>query len=429
MPLDGLPGAPGRNAHDLVVIACRAARGEGVAQPEAVGFSHPVGDVGEGRRALVGGDDEIGIVPVMDHHALGMDHLAVGGQVVGNVQKTLEEGRIGAHPLGPHGIGAAALGQLLGIESALGAHGDDDGVLDLLGLYQTQDLGAEIITTVGPSQAAPGDRAEPQMDALHMGRPDEDLAIGLGQGQVGQFRGSDLEADIGFGCAVRAWLIVVCALDGADQQGDASQNPVLIQTFDRLQGLDNVGHFDGRLGLTGLEVDFQGWIEFGPEQLENSRGHAGVGREGGFLHPLAGIEPRLLTVPGQGADQRRLTPRRRQLQHQAVEAVILCPTLPDGREGLLEGLLHLVKHQMLPLLIQQVKVMDPDGPAADRADRKAGFNHGLQAHVFQDGQDIGQWRWRPGTIELEPELGAGVIGPAIGADMDPVTDGQGFQHL
>ncbi len=54
-----LPGAARRDAHLLVVVALRPARGEGVAEPEAVLGRDGVGDVGKRRRALVGGDDEI----------------------------------------------------------------------------------------------------------------------------------------------------------------------------------------------------------------------------------------------------------------------------------------------------------------------------------------------------------------------------------
>ena len=64
--LHRLPGAAGGDAHGLVVVAGRAAGGEGVAQPEAVVLGHAVGDVGEGGRALVGGDHQIGIVAVVD---------------------------------------------------------------------------------------------------------------------------------------------------------------------------------------------------------------------------------------------------------------------------------------------------------------------------------------------------------------------------
>ena len=55
--------------HRLVVVAVGAAAGEGVAEPEVALERDGVGDVGEGRRALVGGDHEIGIVAVVDDDA------------------------------------------------------------------------------------------------------------------------------------------------------------------------------------------------------------------------------------------------------------------------------------------------------------------------------------------------------------------------
>ena len=64
--LDRDPGALGGDAHRLVVVAVRAAAGEGVAEPEVALERDRVGDVGEGRGALVGGDHEIGIVAVVD---------------------------------------------------------------------------------------------------------------------------------------------------------------------------------------------------------------------------------------------------------------------------------------------------------------------------------------------------------------------------
>ena len=60
--LDRLPGAARGDAELLVVIAARAARGERVPEPEAVLLGDPVGGVGERRGALVGGDDEVGVV-------------------------------------------------------------------------------------------------------------------------------------------------------------------------------------------------------------------------------------------------------------------------------------------------------------------------------------------------------------------------------
>ena len=67
MALDRFPGAARGDADLLVVVAGRAAGGEGVAEPEIVGDGNVVGDVGERRRALVGGDHEIRIVAFVAH--------------------------------------------------------------------------------------------------------------------------------------------------------------------------------------------------------------------------------------------------------------------------------------------------------------------------------------------------------------------------
>ncbi len=74
MALDRLPGAARGDAHLLVVVAGRAAGREGVVEPEVVVARDVVGDVGEGRGALVGGDHEIGIVAVVAHHVDRRDH-------------------------------------------------------------------------------------------------------------------------------------------------------------------------------------------------------------------------------------------------------------------------------------------------------------------------------------------------------------------
>ena len=88
MALDRFPGAARGDADLLVVVAGRAAGGEGVAEPKTVGDGDVVGDVGERRGALVGGDDQIGIVALVAHH-VGRRHDAgrAGQDVVGDVEQ------------------------------------------------------------------------------------------------------------------------------------------------------------------------------------------------------------------------------------------------------------------------------------------------------------------------------------------------------
>ena len=85
--LHRLPGALGRDAHLLVVVARRATGGEGVAQPEAVLGGDGVGQVGERGRALVGRHHQIGVVAVVGPHRRRMDDLAAD-DVVGQVEQS-----------------------------------------------------------------------------------------------------------------------------------------------------------------------------------------------------------------------------------------------------------------------------------------------------------------------------------------------------
>ena len=101
MALDRFPGALGGDAHALVVVADRTAGGEGIAEPEAVLGGNAVGDIGEGRGALVGGDDQVRIVVVVAHDVDRMHDLAVD-QVVGDVEQAVDEALVAGDALGKH---------------------------------------------------------------------------------------------------------------------------------------------------------------------------------------------------------------------------------------------------------------------------------------------------------------------------------------
>ena len=135
-----------------------------------------VGDVGEGRRALVGGDDEIGIVAVVAHH-VGRRHDAdrPGADIVGDVEQRRDEELVGGGALRLDRFARAARRQALGNEAAFGADRDDHRVLHVLRFDEAEDLGAEILRPVGPADAAARHLAEAQMHALDPRRIDEDL--------------------------------------------------------------------------------------------------------------------------------------------------------------------------------------------------------------------------------------------------------------
>src|SRR5690606_33816224 len=66
--LHGHPGTPGSDRHALVVIADRAAGGEGITHPEAVVLSDTVGDIGEAGGALVRCHHQVVVVSVVTDH-------------------------------------------------------------------------------------------------------------------------------------------------------------------------------------------------------------------------------------------------------------------------------------------------------------------------------------------------------------------------
>ncbi len=88
--LDRLPRTLGGDPQRLVVIARRAAGGERVAQPEAAALGDLVGGVRERRGALVGGDDEVRVLPV-EHADVGRMHDLAVDEVVGDVEQRLDE--------------------------------------------------------------------------------------------------------------------------------------------------------------------------------------------------------------------------------------------------------------------------------------------------------------------------------------------------
>ena len=177
VPLDRLPRPAGRDAHGLVVVADRAAGGERVPEPEAVLGRDRVREVGEGRRALVRGDDEVGVVAVVTHHVARRHDHAVD-EVVGDVEQRHDELAVGGLALGEPGVAVERrVGEPLRVEAALGADRHDHRVLDLLRLDQAEHLGAEVLLPVAPAQAAAGHGAEPQVHALDAGRVHPDLEL------------------------------------------------------------------------------------------------------------------------------------------------------------------------------------------------------------------------------------------------------------
>src|SRR3546814_572232 len=155
MALHADPGPPGSDSHFLVVIAMAAAAREGIAQPEVLLQRNGIGEIGKARRPLVRRNDEIRVSAVMNSHTLRVHDLAIC-YIVSDRKQRPNEYLITLLPFGEPGIAVhAGIGQQFGQEAAFGPGWNDDGVLHALRLHQSQYLGTEIVTPVGPAQTTP----------------------------------------------------------------------------------------------------------------------------------------------------------------------------------------------------------------------------------------------------------------------------------
>ena len=172
MTLHRLPAAPSSDSHRLVVIAGASAGGERVAQPKGVLGGHRVGDVGKGRRSLVRGDDQVGVIGVSASDAVGRDHVRAA-QVVRDVQHAAQQRLVSfdALALEHRPIGR----RILHHESAFGSHRHDDHVLHVLRFHQAENLRAEVFATIRPSDSSTGDLPGAKVESFHQRGVDEDL--------------------------------------------------------------------------------------------------------------------------------------------------------------------------------------------------------------------------------------------------------------
>ncbi len=211
VPTHRLPHAAGGDAQRLVVVSAAAAGGERVAEPVAVRRRHLVGQVGEAGRALVGGDDQIGVGPVVADHPRPAVRLAVG-PVVDEGQQRLHEPRVAG--LGQPGEPPRVCRRAAQHEPALGPVRHDDGVLDPLGLHQTEDLGPQVLLTVGPADTAAGQQGAAQVHRVEPGGADEGLGLRQRPGQPRQPGRGELEGQRIPGAAAD---LVPVAVPGVDR--------------------------------------------------------------------------------------------------------------------------------------------------------------------------------------------------------------------
>ena len=230
-----LPGSPRRYPHLLVVVADGATRGEGVAEPEAVLGREAVGDVREGRRALVRRDDEVGVVIVVARNVGRRDDL-VARDIVRNIQHATDQGLVTGYDLLLQGLAASFCGRALHHETTLRPDGDYHGVLHRLGLHEAEDLGPEVLAPVRPADPAAGDLSAAQVYPLGARGVDEDLEAGQWQRQARDPLGVELEREVRFGIPIRRALVVVRPQRSQGDVEERAQDAVLVQAHDLLEG-------------------------------------------------------------------------------------------------------------------------------------------------------------------------------------------------
>ena len=324
-----LPRPAGGDAHLLVVVARAAARGERVAEPEAVLRRHAVGGVGEVRGALVGRHHQVRVVAVEAHDLGRVQHLAVRA-VVRHVEQA-------GHEL-PVAVDQVLVERrprrnvALQHEAALRADRHDHRVLDHLGLHQPQDLGAEVVVAVRPADAAARHLAAAQVDALEPPRVDVDLVERPRRGHGLDRAAVDLDREHR---PLRP-LEGVRAQHGPHQVGERPQHLVLGQAAHRVERVreGGVGRGHERAAIAGrdrVEARREGLVE-GARGLAVAHQHAvqGVG---------VPVRAHLQQVVAQRAQQLHVAPAEARRQDQPVERVVGGPLLVERPQHLDEALL------------------------------------------------------------------------------------------
>ncbi len=232
VPLDAFPGAARRDRHLFVVVAGRAAGSKCIAEPKRVFLRDCVGDVRKCGGALVGRDDQIGVVLVVPHDHPGRNDFFID-DIVGDIQQPADQRLIAGDHFGL--LRLALGGQALHDEAALGADRDDDRILDLLRLHQPQNFGAEILTPIRPANAAASHVTHAQMHALHARREHEYFEQRLRQRQFAQLLALDLEGQIFLELARRIGLVGVGPHRGGERIPQGPQDSILVRTRDFLE--------------------------------------------------------------------------------------------------------------------------------------------------------------------------------------------------
>ena len=341
-----------------------------------------------------------------------MDDL-VPHDIVGEREQAADEYLVGRLPFGSPGVAVAArIGQLLGIEAALGAGGHDNGVLHPLRLHQAEDLGAEIVAPVRPAYPAACDRPGAQVDAFHSARIDEDLPPRHGPGQAGDRRGIEFERQRFAG-------------GGGEQVGPQDRvhhrqvEPQQAIVVDRL---DSGQPFPDRVVRTGfgfLAIAFEARIVARVEQGDEAP--CDVRRTVQRInHGVDGVaDAGLAQIAVEGAQQIRVARRKGGAGDQAVEDVVFGKAVQHRGNGLLDragafqqlcGAVSLRQGQREIVNRPQIAVLEAGGH----------FGQHAKAEILERRNGIGKRQGAVHLIDLEAQFavprGMEAVEPGIASE-------------
>ena len=354
-------------------------------------------------------------------HDIGRSLRLTGDEIVGEVEQTPNERLVSGLDL--FEIRSCRICGAAHDEPALGALGDDDDVLRHLGFHETEHLGAVILATHRPSDAAACDRPTPQVDAGNVGGVHEDLVDGNRFGHLGDPARLQLERK-----RSRTRAIGVRPHRRVDETQEPAQDAILIE---RRNAVDVIADQNAYLGLgafvavrpeTGFEEPNQAVRDL---RVRGERVGDVPGGEGWSE------EPPIAAVGAQDVDL--LIPEARR-DDQPVQGVRLDPTLEPFGEGRRDALAASSRVQTSPIGSQRPEVVDEhllvsvDEPGRDLLED-------AQTEVLEEGQHRGQVAFAiaavdhdpgdtflPGIVVVDPDEKA-LLAPEQTVDVVDVADG------
>ena len=207
---------------------------------------------------------------------------------------------------------------------------------------------------------------EAQVHALEPGRVDEHLELRARRRQVGHPLGVQLEHQVRNGA--RSSTEVVRSQRRADQAQVGPQDAVLVEAGHAVECTgDLLGDRLAPLGFASL----LGRVEPGLEQHDQQPRDRGVAPQHALDVVLAEGDVGLPEVLGVGAQHGDLAPGQLRVEHQRVEAVILDPAIPQGRQRTLDLLADaLVGDQVALRRLARLR-LPADGAGRSRRSRTA----------------------------------------------------------